>query len=224
MNIETMGATPPLQESDRNKIIEQVFERYHKDLIRWCMHKLKIGPPDPNVEIEAEEIVQEVYKTLLTAKTPIDLSRTEPEIRGFLNLTLNHQIGEYFKRKKAKKRNPEGGLVSLEEMMSGKKGGGKKGEGGVPFQPIQPTTNGDFTESLIGESETQGKNDKIEQTLKKLSPRMEAIIRKSYQQGKSDEEIAKDFGVNGKRIGQLRKRAEKIIRNIISGKKVRKFA
>jgi len=211
MNMEMMGGVPvkegTIENPDKNKIVEEVFRKYHKKLIRWCEYKLltRYGRFLSNPKSDAEEIVAGVYEKLLRDKNLIDLNRNKAEIKAFLNIVLDHTISHFIVKGNAKKRNPEGGLVFLEEIV------GENEEEDLPAKLKQY-----FAIHLDDKEEIYAEIEQALSRLESRNPKMAGIIRKRYQKGKNDVEIAKDYGDTRQNIHSLRKKAEGIIRNIIS--------
>lgn len=212
------GATAPkrsVETSERSKIVEEVFKRYHKNLIYWCIRKLNTkrfehGMSSGDVESDSQEIVAYLYERLVKNETPIDLTRSEGEIRSFLNKALEQAIANFIRNQTASKRSPEGGLVSFEALLN------DNGEENLPIK--SKLTSGKYENEEVEKKEMQGKIEQAISMLASRNQKMADIIRKSYQEEKGDEEIAKEYGSFRQDIFKLRKKAEKIIRNIVNGK------
>lgn len=209
--------TEPSEE--RRKIVEEVFKKYHKDLIHQCEKKLferntESGFFSKNKRSDSEEIVAHMYETLLTGGISLDLNRSEPEIRGYLYKTLDNAISKNILTLSRKKRMPEGGVLSLEEILDG-----KEEEELDPKLRYYFGNDSKEKENIIKENDLYMLN-KIEQALIMLGTRDKKkadIIKKRYKEGKSDIEIAKEYGDTRANIHLLRKTAEKIVQGIIEG-------
>ena len=200
MSMEQVGGVPPKKQApseERNKILEEIFKRYHKNLIHWCIYRLRNKYPTlPDPESDAEEILAYMYQKLLTSKSQstIDLTRSEPEVKSLLSVVLDQTIARYVAMTRARKRKPDGGLVSLEEVL------------GIPG---------------VGKSKDKLDQHKIESALAMLerrNPKMVDIIKKIYQQGKTLEEVGEDYGDTRENIRQLKKRGLMFLRNIMLGR------
>lgn len=199
----------PIETRDRTKILEEVFKKYHKKLIQWCRFKLlkRYGILLSDTQSDAEDVVAYVYEELLRGKTTIDLSRSDTEISGFLNKALDYAISNFIDQRKAEKRNPKGGVVSLEEII------GDKDEEELPA-----TLKQYFAERPDEKEEMYSEIEAALSRLESRDKKMADIIRKRYREGKSDSEIAEDYNETKANIHSRRKKAEAIIRNIIKGR------
>lgn len=196
-----------IESLERSRIIEEIFKKYHKKLIDWCEYKLIKKNLGSHIVNYSEDIVANVYQNLLTAKNPIDLTRSEPEILAYLNIALDHQVGNYIRKMTEKKRMPAGGLVSLEdeEVL------GEKDEEELALRLkehfIQPTNTNEKEEDLY---------EKIEEAILMLESKDKQkadVIKKRYREGKTQEEVAKDLGVTRGRISKIQQEAlEKILK------------
>jgi len=218
---------PSRETSERNRIVEQVYRKYHEDLMRWCKHKFqKIHFRSDNPKRDAEEIIADLYEKLLTDKKPIDLTRSDADIRGFLNIALNYAIGSFDRRRAAKKRNPEGGeesLISLEKTL------GEGGEENLAL-PLDSEGNDEREERDaaidVEGNEEQEKRDAaidVEQALTRLgekNKRLAGIMKQRHLLGKTLQEVGDSYGVTRERIRQLEERALEKMRN--SQKKAKK--
>ncbi|MDR3519694.1 MAG: sigma-70 family RNA polymerase sigma factor [Candidatus Pacebacteria bacterium] len=206
----------PKVTDERSELLAEVFKRYHKDLIKWCIARLnkltiKGSRISNNLKSDAEEIVADVYKVLLTDKNPIDLNRTDAEIGKFLNIVLDQAVIHYVRKITAQKRFPRGGFVSTEEI----------------------TEENDEEELLekLKEYFTQKTDDTIEDgrwpmikdalvELEKQDKQQVDMIRALYQEGHTLEEIGKSYGFSRENARQRIKRGlNKIKYHIIQYKK-----
>ena len=211
MSIGALGSFPhiekPAKGLSRREVVEQVFNRYHKNLINWCIYKLKTKNLGFDHQSDAEEIVAEVYATLLDEKkSPIDLNN--PNIEAYLNTALQHAIGHYIREKNTKKRRPEGLLLSLEEVEDRK--------------DIAPQLTQYFAEHTSQHtSDKEEMYEKIEQALKRLgsrNPKMAKIIKERYGLGKTQVQIAESYGEKKQNIQNLEKQALGFLYGIITGR------
>lgn len=202
MNIEIPVLGTPKEahaDLDRGKIVEEVFKGYHKELIGWCVYKLtRRYPRSFNPKSDAEEIVAYVYQRLLIAKTPIDLTRPESDIRGFLNSVLDNAINTFASNAKRKKRIPLDKLVSLEEKAE---------------EELSSKLEEYFADP---DNEKRGMHADVAQALlelQKKDKKLADIIRKRYQLGMTLEEIGKEKEYNCTK-DQIRKKEARAIRMI----------
>lgn len=194
MNIEN-GFTNK-ETSERAHTLEEVFKKYHKDLIKWCIGKLHNQYPrikSPNLKSDAEEIVAGAYETLLKSKNPIDLKREEEEVRSYLGILLASEIIHYINKIKRQKRIPPESLVPLEEVLGGKEEGS--------LSPKEEEQN--FTKILTKEALAQ---------LEKKDKRSAEIIKARYLEGMTIKEIADIYDVSTTRIRQIEEEALEYIR------------
>ncbi len=205
MSIETprvnkLKETPV--DSERAKIVEEVFRKYNHKLIRWCIHKMaKRNLRSPNPETDAEDIVAQLFEELLMSGSPIDLTRSESDVSGYLNKLLNQEIARHTEKEKRKKRIPRHNLVPFEEIR------------GV-------TSNTSRGPRQLTEDARRTMQDKLAQALLKLAernPKMADVIRRRMA-GETDQKIAEAYGNTKSNIQQLRKKAERIIRGIVEGR------
>src|SRR6185369_13931389 len=180
MNIEKLPSKSA-ETPNRSGVIEEIFKRYHKDLVVWCKFKLmKKGIKQGRY---AEDIVMQLHHRMLTRKGEIDLTRDEMEIRRFLNMALDSQIKEFIEKSSAKKRAPEGGLESLDEI---RQEGGDEEDLDKSLQEYFLMPENDEREEMY---------DKIEKAMSTLRENEKDVIIKIYKEGKTPKEIAKDYGV-----------------------------
>jgi RNA polymerase sigma factor (sigma-70 family) len=193
LNMKAPQEEPKETKTERKKIVAEVFERYHKDLIRWCMLRLnriylKKSYISNNPKSDAEEIVALVYQDLLSIKNSVDLTRSGPEIVSFLNIILEQEMNHFTSKIKAQKRIPQSNLISLEEL-----------------------------EELTGPKEEYDNRIYAEQAFSKLEQgdereqRMADILRRRYLLGETQKEVGEKYGVTGDAIRQREAKAlEKI--------------
>lgn len=208
MSIESIdrNTTPekPTENSERNQIVEQVFEKYHKDLIYWCEFKLNLRRVGFNPRSDAEEIVAIVYERLLKGEKTIDLTRSEPEIRAYLNVCLDNAITSFVEKSKRKKTIPPENLISLDETLEKKE-----------RENLLDKLKQQFFQSANNKEELHAKIDRAIVKLEELDPKMADIIKKKYKEGKTTREIGTIYGVTRQRIAQIEKEALKKIRTFI---------
>ena len=209
LNINRFQKTP--ETVDKNEIVTKVFKEYHNELIRWCikrLKKIKDSYVSNDLEGDAEEIVQNLYKKLLTTENPIDFKRKTSEIGSYLHTALNSTLDTFIAAKKAKKRVPENKLISIEETI------GEDEEKNMPLK---------LREFFI-EKNNEKDDDKlriIESALSQLKekyPRMAEIIRRRYELGETQEEIGKDYKITKTAIQHIEKEALGKIRKILKQK------
>ncbi|MBI2631045.1 sigma-70 family RNA polymerase sigma factor [Candidatus Nomurabacteria bacterium] len=193
MNIEMPSKNKPKEtgeDSERAKAVEEIFKKYHKDLTRWCIYKLKKSGYS-NPERDAEEILAHVYQKLLIQQNPLDFNRKEHEIQKYLNIHLDHAIASFYTKNHRKKRIPPEILVSLEEMSE------KEKEKSMPRQefinPIEELKHENRLEQILTEFE---KKDK----------RLAEIIRKRWLEGKTLREVGNEINLSRERVRQLEDR------------------
>ncbi|HEV7702089.1 MAG TPA: sigma-70 family RNA polymerase sigma factor [Candidatus Paceibacterota bacterium] len=199
---------------ERKDLIEDVFKIYYTKLIAWCRYKLmsynnsgKHGNIFHNLQADAEDMVSLAQLKLLTDKDPIDLKRPQHEVQKFLNNVLEWTIYDYVIEKNSQKRNPKGGLVSWEGILEDKR-----------EKDFSSYLEQYFTKSSTEKVKEEEIYHKIEQAMSKLediNPKMADIIRKRYQQGKTQKEVSKDYETTPQNISRIEKSALKKIRLII---------
>src|SRR6185369_12774843 len=196
--METGGLSQPknLENNSTNaKIVEEVFKKYHQDLIRWCISRLiKSGLVD-NLKMDAEEIVSYLYERLLRSKKNIDLTRDDKEIQALLKINIRQAVSHYLEWIKANKRNPSGGFISLDEALDQEDDG-------------EQLT--DDIEKHLGEPVNKKENEEMYDALElalleleKKDQRLGEIVKKKYPEGRQNIDIAKDYNITYQRVGQL---------------------
>jgi RNA polymerase sigma factor (sigma-70 family) len=221
MNIEMPGVNIPQEPekikevNDRNEIVAEVFERYHKDLISKCISRLEKNNQytSNNLESDAEEIVASIYQRLLTTENPIDLNRGKTQISWYLYAVLENALDVFLTSKKTQKRIPEEKQISIEETI------GEDEEENMPLK---------LREFFI-EKNNDKNDDKlriIESALSQLEEknlRMADIIRRRYELGETLEEIGKTYNLTKTRIEHIEKEAFGKIRKILKRKPLTKL-
>src|SRR3989344_2982637 len=208
---------------ERTALAEEVYRRYHDKLIHWCKYKLLHRGVQENVEVEAENIVQDVYDILLTGTNPIDINRGKGT-QVYLNIMLDHQISLFLLKRRQIKKNPKGGSVSFEEIFKNTGGensttrGDKKilyfSDGHIHQAPardeedLDPRVKKHFTE----EPEEEDYSERGEfilkvpgamEALEKIDPRGAKILRQRHEGDKTLEEIGEEMGLTRERVRQL---------------------
>ena len=189
---------------ERAKIVEEIFRKYHKQLINWCKFKLLKRNPADTLGIDAEDVVAYVYQGFLSHDVTVDLNRSESEIRGLLNISLDYAIGHFLVMKKAKRRNPEGGeIISLDELLE------EKDEENLPLKLKQFLGKDANLDAKIYIRKALAL---LEETDKKKAD----IIRKRFFMDKTLEEVSDEYGQTRENIRQLEIRALRKLRIILS--------
>ena len=187
---------------DRSRVIEEIFNRYHKDLVARCEFKLmKKGIPKKH----AEDIVMQLHKRLFTRKGDVDLTRNELEIRSFLDKALDSQIKEFIEKSTAKKRAPAGGFESLDEIR----------EKTEDEENLDKSLKEYFVQHESENDEKEEMYEKIERAISALGENEKDIITKIYKEGKTPKEIAKVYGFGKAGISKIKVNALKKIRRFI---------
>jgi len=207
MEMEMAGMSTPQEEpkktpktpetNNRNEVVAEVFKRYHKYLVYMCIKKLLEREWNGshilsyNVESDAEEIVPHLYEKLLTARRPVDLTRGDKMIKGYLNIFLDNIISDRVREERTKKRTPERNLVPPRETSISVEGWvGKIAQ------------HNQIKEALLGlEAESVQEAD---------------IIKQKYWEEKTLEEIGESYGVSRETIRKIEKKAREKIRELLS--------
>jgi len=201
--------------NDRNEVVTEVFERYHKDLIEQCINRLKENKQykSNNRKSDAEEIVASVYQRLLTTENPIDLNREKSQISWYLYAALDNALRVFLTSKKTQKRIPDDKQISIEETID---------EDEEENMPVE-------LRKFFIEKNNEKDDDKlkiVESTLlqlKEKNPRMADIIRRRYELNETEEEIGKYYKLSRQRIEQIEKRGLEEIRKILKRKPFTRF-
>jgi DNA-directed RNA polymerase specialized sigma24 family protein len=176
----------PAETLERNAIVTEVYERYNDYLLHWARYRLKNSPlkeTGEDLNTDCEEIVSDVYKSLLTNTNPIDLTKNDYEIESYLNNALEYAVKHFLVRAKAQQRTPDGGFVSLSELL---------GEGD------EEDLDRKLRQYFVDPAEKEKMLTIIEEKLKELEnmeskrknidfKKMADIIRRTYLEGESDQ-------------------------------------
>lgn len=198
---------------ERSQTLEEVFNKYHKDMVKWCGFKLRKDYWRHNVKSDAEEIVAFVYERLLKDKVSIDLTRTGAEVRNFLNMELDKAIVNFSLKIQAQKRIPVQKQESLEQILEDK-----------DEEDLEAKLKDYFlSDNKEGEEkqELEKMYEKIETAISKIKEvdeRLMDIIRKRFQEKKTLRDIAQEYGVSGELIRVKEEKALNIIRDVVAGK------
>lgn len=206
MNLELGGLPLPEETPGRTKLIEEVYRKFHKDLIRWCKYKLMKMGQSLNMTTTVEDLLAELYDRLLSNKTPIDLNRSEGEVRQYLNIAMENVIYNYFKKGSGKNRMPRGGLVSLEELQES-----VEDEEELPKEIKRHLIKDEDSFTEISTPQLQNALAELEVKDKRLAD----ILRKRYLEDKTLQQIADEQGLTKQWIEQLEKKGLKILRGMI---------
>jgi len=218
MNMEMSGLNTPLEKpketiDDKSEAVAEVFKRYHKELIRWCMSRLnrislKKIYVSSNPKSDAEEVVALVYQNLLASKNSVDLTRSDPEIVAFLNIILDHEMNHYVSKMKTQKRIPQAEMTSQEELSG-------EDEENIPVELKKYFTKQANTEE---ENNNHLAVESALLELEKKDERMANIIRQRYMLGETQKEAAKHNGITPARVGQIEQSALEKLKRLLKNK------
>jgi len=200
MNFEDKSNTVPIkpEQKDRTQVFDEVFKRYHSELLSWARYKLYINGGESK---EAEDVVSILYKQLLANKNLVDLDRPDWEVGSFLNTALSWVVDAHVKRNKKRKIS----ILPIDEIIENSKGK-------------------DFPTELqqyLSENPDPDKAILIEEVLTKIgkrNPKMEDVLRKRYQLGLTLQEISDMYGQTKQNIEVIQKIGTKYMKGIISGR------
>ncbi|MBI4049299.1 MAG: sigma-70 family RNA polymerase sigma factor [Candidatus Doudnabacteria bacterium] len=190
------------QSEEGRENIKQVFERYHKTLVRWCVYKLWKHRITPE-QVSAEDLVQQVYLTLLSTDKTVNLDRPEHEVKEFLNRTLDTRISTYLFHKNRKIRKLPGEQVEIDARSS------------EEFDREFALSLG----TIFQESPEMLERQELEFALGKLAekkPEFADRIRKYYQEELTFDEIAKLHGITRQGVQSSVVRGLEMLQKIIS--------